>query len=72
MCVPAGDNKAVPRGTRPVISARAFTLVELLVVIAIIAVLLAILLPSLSSIKLTARRLQCASKLSTMGKAFDM
>jgi prepilin-type N-terminal cleavage/methylation domain-containing protein len=50
----------------------AFTLVELLVVIAIIAVLLAILLPSLTSIKGAAKRLQCAQKLGGIGKAFNM
>jgi prepilin-type N-terminal cleavage/methylation domain-containing protein len=51
---------------------RAFTLVELLVVIAIIAVLLAILLPSLTSIKGAAKRLQCANKLGGIGKAMNM
>lgn len=50
----------------------AFTLVELLVVIAIIAVLLAILLPSLTSIKAAAKRLQCANKLGGIGKAYNM
>jgi prepilin-type N-terminal cleavage/methylation domain-containing protein len=50
---------------------RAFTLVELLVVIAIIAVLLAILLPSLTSVKNLARRLQCSSRLSGIGKALS-
>ncbi len=50
----------------------AFTLVELLVVIAIIAVLLAILLPSLTSIKGAAKRLQCAQKLGGIGKAYNM
>jgi prepilin-type N-terminal cleavage/methylation domain-containing protein len=51
---------------------KAFTLVELLVVIAIIAVLLAILLPSLTSAKAIAKRLQCAKKLSGIGRAFSM
>jgi prepilin-type N-terminal cleavage/methylation domain-containing protein len=51
---------------------KGFTLVELLVVIAIIAVLLAILMPSLTGTKATAKRLQCSSRLSGMGKAFDM
>jgi prepilin-type N-terminal cleavage/methylation domain-containing protein len=47
----------------------AFTLVELLVVIAIIAVLLAILLPSLASVKVLAKKIQCSSRLSGIGKA---
>jgi len=45
----------------------AFTLVELLVVIAIIAVLLAVLLPSLRGVRSLAQRLQCQSRLKTIG-----
>jgi prepilin-type N-terminal cleavage/methylation domain-containing protein len=45
----------------------AFTLVELLVVIAIIAVLLAILLPSLRGAKSLAQRLQCQTRLKSIG-----
>jgi prepilin-type N-terminal cleavage/methylation domain-containing protein len=48
---------------------KAFTLVELLVVIAIIAVLLAVLMPALSNVKNIARRVQCSSRLSGIGKA---
>ncbi len=46
---------------------KAFTLVELLVVIAIIAVLLAMLLPSLRHVKGMAQRLTCKTKLKDIG-----
>jgi prepilin-type N-terminal cleavage/methylation domain-containing protein/prepilin-type processing-associated H-X9-DG protein len=47
----------------------AFTLVELLVVIAIIAVLLAVLLPSLRNAKSLGQRLQCQSRLKNIGNS---
>jgi prepilin-type N-terminal cleavage/methylation domain-containing protein len=52
-------------------SKRAFTLVELLVVIAIIAVLLAILLPSLRNVKSLAQRITCRNRLSSIGKGLS-
>jgi prepilin-type N-terminal cleavage/methylation domain-containing protein len=45
---------------------RAFTLIELMVVVAIIAVLVAILLPSLSGARDKARRLQCGVNLRSL------
>lgn len=49
-----------------------FTLMELLIVIAIIALLLAILLPSLSEGRKRASRLSCASHLRLFGQALNM
>lgn len=48
---------------------RAFTLIELLVVLGVLALLAAILLPSLSQARLSARRIACVSNLRQLGIA---
>ncbi|MHC4244224.1 MAG: type II secretion system protein, partial [Planctomycetota bacterium] len=51
---------------------KAFTLIELLVVIAIIAVLMAILMPSLRAAKDQARRLHCVNNVKTLALGWFM
>ncbi len=49
---------------------KAFTLIELLVVISIIALLMALLMPALTSVRRTARALQCNSMMRQIGVAW--
>jgi len=62
-----GENLTIRRNT-----SNAFTLIEILVVISIIALLIAILLPSLNNARAQSKRTVCMTRLRTLGQGLAM
>jgi len=58
---------AMPASAVPARAGRAFTMIDVLVTMAVIAVLMSILMPTLSSVRETARQVVCRSNVRQMG-----
>jgi prepilin-type N-terminal cleavage/methylation domain-containing protein len=67
-----GDFYPTERHAHPQDHGRGFSLIEVLVVIAILAILMALLLPSLRAAREQADRTKCAAQLHALGLAFQL
>ncbi|HON68976.1 MAG TPA: type II secretion system protein, partial [Phycisphaerae bacterium] len=66
------DSRPKTNNSRFVRAGAGFTLIEVLVVVAIIALLVAILLPSLQKARWQAKVIACQGHLHDLGNAFQM